>query len=147
VTIRIATAADIEAMHVVRLSVVENRLGDPKKVTPAHYREMLEERGRGWVYLASGPDRARDDVAGFAIADNSTRSIWALFVKPGYEGRGIGRALHDEMVRWLFEVGDQPLWLSTDPNTRAEQFYIAAGWTPGQLLPNGERRFTRGTCG
>jgi GNAT superfamily N-acetyltransferase len=134
-TLRIATLADIEAMHAVRMSVLENRLGDPSRVTPSHYREMLETRGRGWVYEVKGR------IAGFAIADNSTRSIWALFVQPGDEGRGIGRALHDAMVNWLFEVGDAPLWLTTDSDTRAARFYASAGWTREPVPEKGELRF------
>jgi GNAT superfamily N-acetyltransferase len=139
-TLRIATLADIEAMHRVRLSVEENRLSDPSRVTLAHYREMLETRGRGWVY------EVNNEIAGFAIADDSTRSIWALFVRPGKEGRGIGRALHDAMVAWLFDVGHSPLWLTTEPNTRAARFYLAAGWTLEPGLEKGELRFVRATA-
>jgi GNAT superfamily N-acetyltransferase len=136
-TLRTANLADIEAMHAIRLAVRENRLGDPARVTVAHYREMLTTRGRGWVCESEG------EITGFGIADAVERSIWALFVKPGCEGRGIGRALHDAMVEWLFAVGNAPLWLSTDPDTRAARFYTAAGWTAEQLLASGEVRFIR----
>jgi GNAT superfamily N-acetyltransferase len=136
--LRIATSADIEAMHRVRLAVRENRLADPSRVTPDHYRAMLEHRGRGWVYEDSSAPEA---LAGFGIADNTARNIWALFVQPGYEGRGIGRALHDAMVEWLFAVGDTPIWLTTDPNTRAARFYVAAGWVPDAAPVRGELRF------
>jgi len=85
---------------------------------------MLDEHGCGWVYEVDGK------VVGFGVADHSRRSIWALFVAPGFEGRGIGRALHDRMVRWLFERSREPLWLSTEPDTRAEQFYAARGCGP-----------------
>jgi GNAT superfamily N-acetyltransferase len=95
--VRIAHLVDIEAMHRVRLAVTENRLRDLRRVTPEHYREMLEERGRGWVCEIDG------ELRGFAIADRADRNIWALFVAPGFEGRGIGRALHDTMVAWLFD--------------------------------------------
>jgi GNAT superfamily N-acetyltransferase len=137
-TLRIATSADIGEMHRIRLAVPENRLSDPSRVTPAHYRAMLETRGRGWVY--EDPSAA-NAIVGFAVADNATRNIWALFVQPGYEGRGIGRALHDAMVDWLFAVGDSPIWLTTDENTRAARFYAAAGWIPGAALLHGELRF------
>jgi GNAT superfamily N-acetyltransferase len=138
-SLRVATLADIEAMHRVRMSVEENRLGDPSRVTPAHYREMLETRGRGWVYeLAGEPDGG---IVGFGIADHAARSIWALFVRPGHEGQGIGRALHDAMVDWLFELGDTPLWLTTGPDTRAARFYVTAGWTLEPVQEKGELRF------
>jgi GNAT superfamily N-acetyltransferase len=135
--LREATRADIARMHVVRMSVSENRLSDPRRVTPEHYREMLEVRGKGWVCEVAGR------IVGFAIADAVDRSIWALFVEPGHEGRGIGRALHDVMVEWLFQAGSEPVWLSTDPGTRAARFYAAAGWTAERTLASGELRFVR----
>jgi GNAT superfamily N-acetyltransferase len=136
--IRIATLEDIARMHEIRMAVRENQLRDPTKVAEKHYREMLEDRGRGWVC-----EIEPQGMMGFAIADARTRSIWALFVKPGQEGRGAGRALHDAMVQWLFEVSSEPLWLTTEPGTRAARFYEAAGWTPDGVTEDGETRFMR----
>lgn len=132
--LRAASVADIGAMHEVRLAVRENRLSDPGAVRPEDYRSMLLARGRGWLYEIEGR------VVGFAIADHSRRNIWALFVAPGFEGRGIGGALHERMVGWLFEQGDEPLWLTTEPDSRAERFYTAAGWQR-RGLERGEVRF------
>ena len=134
-SLRAATVADIPAMHRVRLAVRENRLLDPSRIGPEDYRRMLESHGRGWVCEAGG------EVAGFAIADGSRRNIWALFVAPGFEQRGIGRSLHDAMVEWLFGMAPSTIWLTTEPNTRAERFYRAAGWSRICLEANGEVRF------
>lgn len=133
--LRVASVADIDAMHKVRLAVRENVLGDPLRVQPAHYRAMLEEYGRGWVYEVDA------EVVGFAIADHRHRNIWALFVAPGAAGRGIGRRLHDTMIRWLFQKGSDPVWLGTEPNSRAARFYAAAGWRSAGIDGNGEQRF------
>jgi GNAT superfamily N-acetyltransferase len=133
--LRLARLADIEAMHAVRLAVRENRLSDPAKVTPEHYRAMLQEHGRGWVHEIDGK------VVAFAVGDHRRRNIWALFVAPGFEGRGIGRALHERMVQWLFSRSAEPLWLCTEPNTRAERFYAKAGWQTRGAGRNGEVRF------
>jgi GNAT superfamily N-acetyltransferase len=136
--IRLATVADIEAMHAIRLAVTENRLSDPARATTAKYHEMLGERGKGWVF--------EDDagvVLGFGIADALSRSLWALFVQPGYERRGAGRALHDAMVTWLFGIDDRPIWLTTEPHTRAASFYAAAGWLPQPSPVLGEVCFCR----
>lgn len=133
--LRLATLADIDAMHQLRLSVQENMLADPKRVVPQHYAPMLERHGRGWVYELEGT------IVGFGVADHSRRNIWALFVDPAFESRGIGRALHDAMVSWLFENGSEPLWLTTEPNTRAEHFYSTAGWRRVGTETNGELRF------
>jgi GNAT superfamily N-acetyltransferase len=122
VAIRQAVDADIPAMHRIRLAVRENQLGDPSMVQPDDYRLMIEERGRGWVAEADGR------IAGFAVVDVKRSNIWALFVDPDFEGRGIGRRLHDTMLDWLFSTGVERVWLSTDSGTRAEAFYQAAGW-------------------
>lgn len=132
---RLATIADIEAMHSIRMAVQENRLTDPSRVRYDDYRRMLETDGRGWVCEEEGV------VAGFGVADHTRRNIWALFVAPKYERREIGRSLHDVMVEWLFEMGSEPLWLTTEAGTRAERFYIAAGWHSLGADASGEVRF------
>ena len=121
-------------MHRVRLSVRENVLSDPSRVQPEHYQAILSSSGRGWVYEENGK------LLGFAMADTRNRSIWALFVRPDCEGRGIGRALHDTMMQWLFAVDDSPVWLVTRPGTRAERFYLAAGWKQTGTEQSGEVR-------
>jgi GNAT superfamily N-acetyltransferase len=136
--IRLAMVADIEAMHAIRLAVTENRLRDAGRVTTAKYQEMLGERGKGWVF--------EDDagvIVGFGIADALSRSLWALFVQPGCERRGAGRALHDAMVTWLFGIDHRPIWLTTEPHTRAAGFYAAAGWSPQPSPVPGELCFCR----
>lgn len=122
VQIRTASDSDIPEMHRIRLRVRENRLSDPAKVQPDDYRALLGERGRGWVAEIDGR------IVGFAVADRTLANIWALFVEPGFERRGIGRVLHDRMMDWLFGSGVELAWLSTDAGTRAESFYRSAAW-------------------
>jgi GNAT superfamily N-acetyltransferase len=133
--LRLATIHDIDAMHAVRLAVRENALSAENRVRPEHYRTMLQEFGRGWVHEES------DKVAAFGIADHAHQNIWALFVVPGFEGQGIGSELLEAMVGWLFEQSREPVWLTTEPNTRAERFYRAAGWRAMGAAANGELRF------
>ena len=133
--LRLATVHDIDAMHAVRLAVRENALSDETLVRPEHYRATLQESGRGWVHEES------DKVVAFGIADQAHRNIWALFVAPGFEGQGIGRQLLEVMVTWLFEESREPVWLTTGRNTRAEQFYSAAGWRAAGSAADGEIRF------
>ena len=77
-------------------------------------------------------------IVGFSIANKETWSIWALFVQPGFERRGIGKALLQKAVDWLWQQGAHEIWLSTDPGTRAEQFYRLQGWQDNGLTDNGE---------
>jgi GNAT superfamily N-acetyltransferase len=130
--LRAALPGDIPALHRIRLAVRENVLRDPTRVTPADYVRYVEEPGVSWVAEADGV------VVGFGIADRASRSLWALFVDPAFEGRGIGRALLQRLTACLFESGRGRINLSTAPGTRAERFYRAAGWEKRGDLPTGE---------
>jgi GNAT superfamily N-acetyltransferase len=120
---RTAVLTDISQMQIVRNAVKENMLSDPNLVTDADCAEFMTQRGKGWVC------EAEDCVLGFAIADLKEHNIWALFVLPEQEGKGIGKTLHDLMLNWYFENTQETVWLSTDEGTRAEQFYTKNGWT------------------
>ena len=135
VEIRVAGPDDFPAMHRIRMAVRENVLSDPARVQPSDYAAILDAGGRGWVAEADGR------MVGFAVADLARANVWALFVDPGFEGRGVGRRLHDTMMDWFFDQGVDRVWLGTDPGTRAEGFYRSAGWRPAGEEPNGEVRF------
>lgn len=133
--IRKATLFDYEQIHAVRMAVKENKLSDPSRVTYQDYQDKLHT-GRGWVCEVA------DKIVGFAIVDFRNASVWALFVHPDFEGTGIGRALHDQMVSWSFSDGGlKKLFLSTDPGTRADAFYRKAGWQAKGMQENGELGF------
>ncbi len=132
---REATVEDIQAMHVVRMAVKENVLNDPLLVTEDDYIKYLTTHGKGWLC------EVNNEVAGFAIIDTERNNIWALFVSPEHEGKGIGKNLHDIMLKWFYSLSSGELWLTTGINTRAEIFYNKAGWQPGDVK-NGERKFT-----
>ena len=134
---RTATTEDFPAIHQVRMAVRENRLSDPEKVTRADYSEMITRRGRGWVCEIDG------QIVGFSIVDLQEKNVWALFLFPDYEGKGIGKKLQALLLDWAFGQGTDYLWLSTDPGTRAELFYEKTGWQKVGLLDNGEMKFVR----
>ncbi|MDX1556942.1 MAG: GNAT family N-acetyltransferase [Xanthomonadales bacterium] len=127
---------DIAAIQRIRMAVRENRLGSTV-IGDEDVFHALEVTGRGWVVEVDG------EVVGFGIANRETRNIWALFIDPDHEGNGHGRLILDAMTHWLWKSGDGPIWLSTDPGTRAERFYATAGWTPAGTMPNGEVRFEK----
>lgn len=129
---REATIEDIPQMHVVRMSVKENVLNNPALVTEAHYMGYLTVHGKGWVCEVD------DIIAGFAIVDVKEHSVWALFVHPDVEGKGIGRQLHQLMLDWYFSHSQTTLWLSTAPGTRAEGFYKRLGWKDAGAHGKGE---------
>ena len=132
--LRIALVADIPAIQRVRASVNENRLVSTV-ITDEDVRTAIEETGRGWVVEVDG------EVVAFAIGNAASGNIWALFVHPAHEGRGLGRQLHDTMINWLWSAGLQRLWLTTEPRTRAQRFYEAAGWQLTGTTTGGELRY------
>ena len=68
----------------IRHSVRENRLGDPNSVTAADCTAFIA-RSEIWVWDEDGT------IQGFTAGDPRDGWIFALFVAPGREGRGIGQ--------------------------------------------------------
>ncbi|MCJ8166661.1 GNAT family N-acetyltransferase [Pontibacter sp. E15-1] len=133
--LREATISDIRQIQIVRHSVKENTLSNPERVTDADCEEFLTKRGKGWVCEIDGL------IVGFAIADLKDNNIWALFLRPEFEGRGFGHQLHELMLDWYFGTGKENVWLGTLPNTRAEKFYRKKGWKETGLHGDKEIEF------
>ena len=123
-------------MSAIRLAVTENRLSDPSRVTAAMYRDYLQRLGRSWVCEADGV------IAGFAAADMTEASIWALFVSAQHEGRGIGKRLLALTVEYLFSLGHDQVVLCTGADTRADTFYTAQGWERGTMKSDVEVHYS-----
>jgi GNAT superfamily N-acetyltransferase len=130
--IREAQIEDISAMHRIRMAVKENVLTNPLAVQEADYELYLSPPNKGWVCEVA------DQIVGFSIVDTEEREVWALFVNPLFEGRGIGARLHDVMVTWYFSQDKTELILGTEPGTRAEGFYLHKGWVAIGQKSNGE---------
>lgn len=123
ITFRQANSFDIPAMSEIRLAVNENVLSNPDRITWQMYEDYLELLGRGWVAEIEG------EIAGFSYADNTDSSIWALFISPRHEGKGLAKQLLSLATEWLFEQGKTQVQLSTGSGTRADRFYSSQGWT------------------
>ena len=132
---REAKAADIKQIQIVRNSVTENTLSSPDLVTDKDCLEFITRRGKGWVCEIG------NQIVGFSIADLKDKNIWALFLIPEFEKKGIGKKLHKIMLDWYFEQTKSNVWLGTSPKTRAETFYRKAGWTEIGIHGNGEIKF------
>ncbi|RYD79543.1 MAG: GNAT family N-acetyltransferase, partial [Sphingobacteriales bacterium] len=108
---REALTTDISQIQIVRNSVKENMLSNPALVSDADCEEFMTVRGKGWVCIID------NTVVGFAIADLKEDNIWALFIDPAFEAKGIGANLHRLMMDWYFNQGKNHVWLGTSPNT------------------------------
>jgi GNAT superfamily N-acetyltransferase len=129
----------IPGIFQLRLAVRENVLTLEQVrrhgLTAEQVADAFRPGRKGWVVEADGR------VIGVSIADAADGSIFGLFVLPGYEGRGLGRALLEAAVDWLWEQGADRVWLSTAPGTRADEFYRRLGWQAAGTTPKGEVRF------
>jgi GNAT superfamily N-acetyltransferase len=132
--LRRAQREDIAELHRIRLSVLENRLISTT-LSESDYVQEIDASGRGWVIECQG------DIVAFGVANSVAGKIWALFVDPDHEGLGYGRRLHDRMVAWLWQQGHEKIRLTTEPGTRAQRFYEAAGWACAGTAPGGELRY------
>lgn len=121
--IREAKSDDIKQIQMVRNSVKENTLSNPNLVSDEDCLEFITVRGKGWVCEID------NHIVGFAIADLQENNIWALFIEPAFERKGIGQRLHKTMLDWYFTQTKETVWLGTAFKTRAETFYKKAGWT------------------
>jgi GNAT superfamily N-acetyltransferase len=141
--ISLATPDDIETLFDIRTSVEQNHQSREELsllgVTAESLAEMLQTRSRAWLCRLEGT------AAGFSMADAARATIFALFVRPGFEGRGIGRRLMGEAEAWLFQHGWDEIWLTTgsDESLRAIGFYHHLGWVPAGVLDDGQVRFVK----
>ena len=136
-SIREATVEDVDEMFDIRVSVRENpstrqqlhNLGIDEQAVAA----AITAAGRGWIAEEEGR------AVGFTIANRLEGSIFALYVRPEFEGRGHGDRLLQAAVRWLFSQKRERLTLATARNTRAHDFYLKRGWSEtGRVEPNGD---------
>ncbi|WP_316850730.1 GNAT family N-acetyltransferase [Pedobacter agri] len=132
---REAKTTDIPQMQIVRHTVKENTLSNPALVTDADCEAFITQRGKGWVCEVD------DEIVGFSIVDLQENNIWALFLRPEFEGKGIGKALQRLMMNWYFSQTKEKVWLGTAPNTKAEKFYELQGWKHVGMVNKGEVKF------
>ena len=133
--LREANIRDIKQIHLVRNSVTENTLSNPDLITEKDYIDFITQRGKGWVY------EINNTIVGFSIVDLKENNVWALFIHPNYDKKGIGRQLHNIMLDWYFSKTTKNIWLGTTPNTRAETFYRKSGWLEIGTHKNDELQF------
>ena len=132
---RKALITDFPSLHYIRMSVRENILSNPALVAQNDYELHIKEKGSGWVCEVDG------SIAGFSIINLESGNLWALFVLPEFEGRGIGRKLLELVINDAKDGGLGLIWLTTDLGTRAERLYTQAGWSGKNIESNGEVRF------
>ena len=136
IRLRKADRTDMPRLTEIRMAVTENVLTDPQSVTPADVTWFLDHAAI-WVTELDGV------VRGFAAGDPRDASVWALFVEPGYEGRGFGRTLMRRVCDEFAASGIANVWLRTGAGTRAARFYRRDGWVEDGVHATGDVIFRK----
>ncbi|MFZ4215184.1 MULTISPECIES: GNAT family N-acetyltransferase [Pantoea] len=123
--LRTAQLSDIEGMFDVRTSVMENHLSREEMrqmgITEGVVGDMIEKSLCAWVATEN------NKIIGFSMILPDEGCLFAAFVLPEYEGKGIGRRLVRLAEQELFQH-HEIAWLETDKNSRAAKFYMQLGW-------------------
>ena len=119
---RQAIPEDIPQIQIVRNSEKENQLSNPNLIPDDLVEEFITKRGKGFVCEID------DIIVGFSIVDFVENNVWALFLMPEFEGKRIGKKLHQLMLDEYFSKTKETIWLSTEANSRAEIIYKKQGW-------------------
>lgn len=125
INVRTARLSDVEGMFDVRTSVIENHLSREEMreigITEGVVGDMIEKSLCAWVATEN------NKIIGFSMILPDEGCLFAAFVLPEYEGKGIGRRLVMLAEQELFQHHDIA-WLKTDKNSRAAKFYMQLGW-------------------
>ncbi|WP_425375408.1 GNAT family N-acetyltransferase [Rhizobium deserti] len=105
-------------------------------VTHASISEMISGSPCAWVAILD------HEIVGFSMIDVAQASLFAAFVLPLHEGKGLGSQLvllaEDELFQHHSEI-----WLETEKNSRAAGFYRHLGWSKEREAKGNQIRLTK----
>jgi len=130
-TYRPAIESDLAALYDIRFTVEENRCYDPAEIPVGRVLPVLLEGGSFLCLDGDWP-------VGFSMASFEIGELFGLFLRPGYQGQGIGPRLLELAVDWMRGRGAPAIRLTTDPGTRAERLYRSKGWEAQGVAESGE---------
>ena len=142
VSLRMATADDVESLFEIRTSVAQNHLSreqmDELGITPQVLRSAINEGPCIWLAEVD-----RQPVA-FSMIDRAEGEVFAMFVRPEHEKCGLGRLLMDAAEAELFKTHER-IVLVTDgrPEIRANGFYQRLGWTVVERIDARDVRYEK----
>lgn len=143
ISTRLALPSDIKGIFDVRTSVKENHLSreemERRGVTEGVVTNMIEKSRCAWVAEEDGK------VTGFSMILPDEACLFAAFVLPKYEGRGLGRILVGLAEQEIFKH-HEVAWLETDKNSRAAGFYRRLGWIEKGNVSESDIRLEKLRC-
>jgi GNAT superfamily N-acetyltransferase len=131
--IRPARISDLDQITHVRTNVIENHLS-VEQLAAVGITQKSIAAGMTSGDLGAWVAEFETRVVAFAMTDRRDGSIFALFVLPEFEGRGMGTALLEACETDLRKHGFASAKLGTGPETRAYTFYIKCGWQPSSAI-------------
>lgn len=142
--IRKATPEDVADIFDVRCSVKENHMSRAELAELDITPETVVEMSTGGDYIVPVV-MVGGEIVAFAMARISEGYVFALFVRPKYEGKGSGRALMREVESGFMEHGVTEAWLctSSEEGIRAPGFYRHLGWFESGVMEDGQLRFCK----
>lgn len=140
IQIRLARPSDVGGIFRVRTSVNENVLTVTEMadmgITAASVTEMIQGAPCAWVACEGA------QIVGFSMIDPNEGSLFAAFILPSHEGRGIGKKLAQAAKQVLFST-HALAWLETAKASRAAGFYRHLGWGNEQDIGSGDIRLEK----
>lgn len=138
--IRPAVLGDVDAMFRIRCAVTENTLSVAELaelgITPAIIAQRVTAMPCAWVALDEG------QIVGFAMVDLDEASLFAAFVQPAHQGRGLGGQLIQTCEAALFARHERA-WLETAGDSHAARLYARRGWVCAAELGDGDIRMEK----
>ena len=113
---RQAIPEDIPQIQIVRNSVKENQLSKPNLIPDELVEEFITKRGKGFVCEID------KKIVGFSIVDFVENNVWALFLLPKFEGKRIGKKLHQLMLDEYFSKTKETIGFLQKPILEQKSF-------------------------
>ena len=114
----------IKEVYDIRFSVTEN-LVHPHQIEYLQRQQVIEDiaQGGGWIVQING------EFVGYGLGIFIPHAlIGGLFVRPEFQGKGVGTEILTRITEWFFENGCVEIELTTDADSKAARFYAYNGW-------------------
>ncbi|QCI98145.1 GNAT family N-acetyltransferase [Agrobacterium larrymoorei] len=140
IEIRLAESNDVAALFNVRTSVRENHMSRESLselgITYTSVSKMISASPCAWVAVSD------NEIVGFSMIDVPNASLFAAFVLPAHEAKGLGTQLIAVAESELFKHHSL-IWLETDRDSRAAGFYRHLGWREERKAEGNQIRLTK----
>ena len=137
-TIRLANKADFPAIRAVVHEVWP--IAYREMITPEQISYMLEwmysdeslnkqVEEEGCIFIVYEEDNSVQGFASFSEIESKLFKLHKLYVLTSLQGKGIGKALLDEVKKRVSAIGGNAIELQVNKKNIAQHFYLKQGFT------------------